>query len=256
MEFASIRFSTANGVARIELNRPQVLNALNRQLIDELTLALAEVRVACDIRALIVSGTGGNFAAGADIAEMVDLDPEGAAAFSFSPAYDALASLPVPVIAAVDGYALGGGLELALACDIRICTPKARFGLPEIKIGIFPGAGGTQRLPRLIGHGRAREMIYTGKMIDAATAVSWGLCSQVIEDDLGAASAALAARIAGGPPLALAAAKAAMENGMQTGLGDAIAQESALWAGLFTSTDQKEGMRTFMEKRKPLFRGK
>lgn len=256
MTFETITFSITDNIARIVLNRPTVLNALNRRLVDELDLALAEVRVAQETRVVVVSGAGGHFAAGADIAEMVEQDTDAAEAFSFSPTYNTIASLPVPVIAAIDGYALGGGLELALSCDIRICTPTARFGLPEVKVGVFPGAGGTQRLPRLIGQGRAREMIYTGRLIDAETAQSWGLCNQIVDGDLEDAAMQIAVQIAAGPPLAVAAAKTAMEDGMQMGLDDAITQEGALWAGLFASEDQKEGMRAFMEKRKPTFLGK
>ena len=174
MDFETITYSVTEQVARIGLNRPKVLNALNRRLVGELDRAASEIAASKEVRAVVVTGEGGNFAAGADISEMVDLAPSEASSFGFSPVFNSLADLPMPVIAAMDGFALGGGLELALACDLRICTAGARFGLPEIKLGIFPGAGGTQRLPRLVGHGRAKELIYTGRIIDADTAFCLG----------------------------------------------------------------------------------
>lgn len=256
MDFETITFSITGKVARIGLNRPAVLNALNRRLVDELDLAISRIAASGQIGALVVIGEGGNFAAGADISEMVGLDPAGAAAFGFSPTFNALSAVSVPVIAAVDGFALGGGLELALACDLRICTPGARFGLPEIKLGIFPGAGGTQRLPRLIGCGRAQELIYTGKIIDAETAVAWGLCNEMVDADLEQRAMRMAEKIAAGPPLAMAGAKHAIGAGAQTDLARGIALEAERWSALFSSRDQKEGMLAFMEKRKPVFTGK
>jgi enoyl-CoA hydratase len=245
MAYETLTFSQNNGITAIGLNRPKVLNALNLNLIRELENAIATVAGSGDTRALILFGEGSHFAAGADIAEMTDLNPARAAQFSFTPVFNALSALSMPVIAAIDGYALGGGLELALACDIRICTSSAKFGLPEVTVGVFPGAGGTQRLPKLIGPGRAAELIFTGRIIDAKTALEWGICSHLVESDVKVAGMDLAGKIAMGPPLAIAAAKSAMKAG----------QESKLWAGLFASHDQKEGMAAFLDKRKPVFNG-
>ena len=255
MDFETINLSVRDGIARIAINRPKVLNALNRQVITELDKAASKVRLAEDIRVLIITGEGGNFAAGADISEMVDLDQMSAAEFSFNPTFNDIEALPIPVIAAVDGYALGGGLELALACDIRLCSSKAKFGLPEIRIGIFPGAGGTQRLPRIIGHGRARELIYTGRQVDAQTAEAWGLCNFVVDENLEEEAFKLAKRIASGPPLALKVAKAAIRAGAEKGIVDGVVQEAIYWNYLFSTKDQKEGMKAFLEKRKPHFCG-
>lgn len=256
MSFETITFGITDQVARIGLNRSKVLNALNRRLVDELAQAVSQVGASGEIRAAVVIGEGENFAAGADVSEMVNLDQAEAAAFGFSPTFNALADLPIPVIAAVDGFALGGGLELAMACDLRICTSKARFGLPEIKLGIFPGAGGTQRLPRLIGQGRARELIYTGRIIDAETALNWGLCNKLVSDDLEGQALQLAARIVSGPPLAMAGAKHVISSGAQIDLAQGIALEAERWSSLFSSHDQKEGMLAFIEKRKPVFTGR
>ena len=255
MAYETLTFSQDNGITAIGLNRPKVLNALNQNLIRELENAIATVAGSGDTRALILFGEGGHFAAGADIAEMTDLNPTRAAQFSFTPVFNALAALSMPVIAAIDGYALGGGLELALACDIRICTSSAKFGLPEVTVGVFPGAGGTQRLPRLIGPGRAAELIFTGRIIDAKTALEWGICSHLIESDVKVAGMGLAGKIAMGPPLAIAAAKSAMKAGQEEGFSSGLTQESKLWARLFASHDQKEGMAAFLDKRKPVFNG-
>ncbi len=239
----------------IGLNRTNVMNALNLELIRELDRVVSAVAESQEIRALVIHGEGDHFAAGADISEMANIGPEQAARFSFNPIFNGLAALPMPVIAAIDGYALGGGLELALACDIRICSATARFGLPEVNVGIFPGAGGTQRLPLLIGAGRAADLIYTGKIITAETAVSWGLCSRMVDKDVKQAGIDLANCIAAGPPLALAGAKSALQTGITQDFNAGIARESELWAGLFSSRDQKEGMTAFLEKRKPVFNG-
>ncbi|MCP4131483.1 MAG: hypothetical protein GY754_10940 [bacterium] len=255
MDYKHIKVSIENGIAHILLNRPDVLNALNRDLVTELGYACDHVS---EQKALVViiSGKGGNFAAGADVAEMVEQNPLQARSFSFNPVFNKLEELRIPVIAAISGYALGGGLELALACDFRICSKDAKLGLPEIKLGIFPGAGGTQRLPRLIGTSRAKEIIFLGQPVDAEAALGFGLCSKVAEGDPVEAAMELAETLKKRPGIALAYAKQAIHLGGGTSLKEGIEFEAALWADLFSTDDQKEGMKAFLEKRKPVFNGK
>lgn len=255
MDYRHIKYTCDNGVAGIVLDRPDVLNALNRDMVTEIRDAAGRVAESKDARALVVSGAGGNFAAGADIEPMADLAPEGARAFCFNDAFNAVENLPVPVIAAVNGFCLGGGLELALVCDFRVCAPGATLGSPEIRLGIFPGAGGTQRLPRLVGTGRAKEMIFFGKSIDAQTALAWGLCDRIAEDPL-AEALSMAQRLAAGPTAALRLAKKAINYGAGRDIAAGLACEEDAWAELFLTADQKEGMRAFLDKRKPVFKGK
>lgn len=255
MEYTHIRYACERGVARIVLDRPDVLNALSRDMVTEIRDAAGRIAGSREARVLVVAGTGGNFAAGADIAPMADLAPDGARAFCFNDAFNAIENLPVPVIAAITGYCLGGGLELACVCDLRVCSTGATFGSPEIRLGIFPGAGGTQRLPRLIGAARAKEMIYFGGSIDAQTALAWGLCDRIVDDPL-AEAFSMAARLAAGPAAALRGAKKAINFGIGRDIDTGLACEEEAWAGLFTTADQKEGMKAFLEKRKPVFTGK
>jgi enoyl-CoA hydratase len=233
-----------------------VLNALNRDLVTELGSLIDELTADRTIRALIITGTGKNFAAGADIANMVELAPSEARAFSFSGVFDKIEGLPIPVFAAIQGYALGGGLELALACDFRICSTTAKLGLPEIKLGIMPGAGGTQRLPKLIGLSRAREMIYFGTIIDAEKALQWGLCDRVVDGDPAEHAKSMAEKLLEKSPIALEAAKKSVNFVNDADMASGIAYEAVVWADLFSTADQKEGMRAFLEKRKPNFTGK
>lgn len=256
MEYENILVHQEGDITHIVINRPGVLNALNRPLVEELGRAVGKIRADGSARVLILSGSEGNFAAGADVAPMVDLSPVEAEAFCFNDVFNAIEALPLPVIAAVSGFALGGGMELALACDFRICGKNAKMGFPEIKLGIFPGAGGTQRLPRLIGVGRAREMIYLGETIDADTALQYGLCNRVVGGDPVDEAFITAEKLASRPPVALAGVKGVITYGMTTGLNESIAFEQRAWADLFSTADQKEGMKAFLEKRKPCFRGK
>ncbi|MBN1534467.1 MAG: enoyl-CoA hydratase/isomerase family protein [Spirochaetes bacterium] len=255
MEYRNLILKTEGAVASILLNRPEVMNALNREMVTELNDAVVALGGDKSVRALVISGSGGNFAAGADIIPMADQTPGEARAFSFNGAYNAIEELHVPVIAAISGYALGGGLELALACDLRICSSEAKLGLPEIKVGIFPGAGGTQRLPKLIGAGRAKEMIFTGIPVDAATALSFGLCNRVVQGDPLAEALNLAKMFIERPAAALAHAKRAVNFGVGRDLDAGIRYEAETWADLFCTEDQREGMRAFIEKRKPNFKG-
>lgn len=256
MEYKNIMVRHKGTVMHIVLNRPGVLNALNRSLVDELGHAVGMIGVEGSARVLIISGSGGNFAAGADVAPMIDLSPVEAEAFCFNDVFNAIEALQVPVIAAIAGFALGGGMELALACDFRICGKNAKMGFPEIKLGIFPGAGGTQRLPRLIGVGRAREMIYLGETIDADTALQYGLCNRVVAGDPVDEAMRMAETLVFRPPVALARVKEVINFGMNAGLREGIAFEQAVWADLFSTVDQKVGMQAFLEKRMPDFQGK
>jgi enoyl-CoA hydratase len=256
MDYKHIRFNSGGPVAHIILNRPKVLNALNREMVDEILDAAGCIAGNDEIRALVISGSENNFAAGADIGPMVDLTPAAVPGFAYNDAFNALEDLPVPVIAAIAGFALGGGLELALACDFRICSKDAKLGSPEIKLGIFPGAGGTQRLPRLIGPSRAKEMIFLGRNIDAETALRFGLCDRVVEGDPVSAALAMAEQLAKQAPVALRIAKRVINFGLGRDIKTGVACEEKGFAELFTTADQKEGMKAFLEKRKPEFTGK
>ncbi|HSA13567.1 MAG TPA: enoyl-CoA hydratase/isomerase family protein [Spirochaetota bacterium] len=256
MDYKTIKFITDSHIAQIVLNRPASLNALNRDMWHDMLDAVKRTAADDSVRAVVISGAEGNFAAGGDIADMVDLTPLEAARFVFHPVFNAIEDLPVPVIAAVSGYALGGGMELALACDFRIFSETASAGFPEINLGIFPGAGGTQRLPLLIGLSRAKELIFTGQRIDARKALEWGLCDRLVAGDPLPAALEMAANFAKKSPVALKAAKRVMNFGAIRGMRASIPFEEEAWAGIFSSEDQKEGMRAFLEKRKPAFKGK
>lgn len=248
----SVQYSEA--VATIVIDRPEALNALNRELIDEMEQCLTDIESRREIKCVILYGHK-NFAAGADIAKMADCTPEEAKAFAFSPTYNHLSRLLIPTIAAMEGYALGGGLELALACDIRICGESAKLGFPEITLGIMPGAGGTVRAPRLIGSAKAMEMIFTGSALSAVDAEKIGLVNQVVADEeVLAAAQKMARKIASRSRVALEVAKKTILAGMDIAAFEtAIEVESENWSGMFNTYDQKEGMHAFLEKRKPQF---
>ena len=245
------------GIAVISVDRPEALNALSREIIDHMDKLVEEVKEDKEIRCLILHSRK-HFAAGADIKNMIECDEEAAKAFLFSPTYDKIADLPIPVIAAIEGYALGGGMELAMTADIRIAGESAKMGFPEITLGIMPGAGGTIRVPNVIGEARAKELIFTGKMIDARKAEFMGLVNDVVPDDQVLEEAMKLARtLCRRAPIALAMAKKTMKAGREEpDQKKGIAMEAANWAKLFTTEDQKEGMRAFIEKRKPDFKNK
>jgi enoyl-CoA hydratase len=248
-----------DGIAVITINRPDKLNALNAATVRRLDDVLREAHADPAIRALILTGAGEKaFVAGADIAELARMGPvdgvqvsrAGQATFRF------LERMPKPVIAAVNGFALGGGLELALACHIRIASSRAKFGLPEVKLGIIPGYGGTIRLARLVGRGRALELILTGDMIDAAEAHRIGLVNRVEEPAaVFVAAQAMARTMIVNGPVALALALESVDRGMSTTLDDAQMLESSLFGLLASTQDMREGMQAFLEKRTPQFRG-
>jgi enoyl-CoA hydratase len=247
------------GVATVVVNRPDKLNALNRAVIDELADAVEGLDRGARPRAAILTGAGDRaFVAGADIAAMSEMGT--AAAKSFSDAGHAVCTrieqAPFPFIAQVNGFALGGGTELALACDFIYASDKAKFGQPEVGLGLMPGFGGTQRLARRIGQGLAREIIYTGDPIGAERALEIGLVNAVVpHTELAARVLAVAKKIASRGPLAVAASKRAILRGFEADLAGGCELEAQAFAALFGSNDQKEGTRAFLEKRQPAFNG-
>lgn len=259
-EYKSILVSEQDGIAKITVNRPDKLNALNRAVIDELTDAIRAVSRSSGPRVAILTGAGDKaFVAGADIAEMSTLSTSEAKLFS--DAGHGLCALietaPCPFIAQVSGFALGGGCELALACDFIYASDKARFGQPEVNLGLMPGFGGTQRLAYRVGPGRARELIYTGEMINAEQALAWGLANQVFPlGDLEAKVLAVAQKIASRAPLGVSSSKRAILRGALAGTASGCELEATAFAALFGSADQKEGTKAFLEKRPPGFQGR
>jgi enoyl-CoA hydratase len=247
----------ARRVALVRLNRPRQLNALNGEVMDQLCDALESLDRDEAIRCIVVTGNERAFAAGADIAEMATATPIDMLRTNRIAQWDRVRRISTPVIAAVSGWCLGGGCELAMALDTIVAGESARFGQPEINLGVIPGAGGTQRLTRAIGKSRAMEMILTGEPIDAREALRLGLVSRVVPDELLVEDAlALAASIATKSPLALRLAKEAVNVAYEMGLTDALAHERRLFYLLFASEDQKEGMAAFVEKRSPDFKGR
>ena len=235
-------------VGIIRLDRPPV-NAINSAMHAQIAAAAAEVDADPSVRAVVVHGGRKAFAAGADISEMVGMGPAEIAVFGkgLTLAIDAVARIGKPVIAAVTGYALGGGLELALAADFRVVADDALLGLPEITLGVIPGAGGTQRLPRLIGITKAKEMIYSGRPVKGAAAVEIGLASRCVPgDDVLETALEWAGRFAAGATVALGAAKSAIDDGMDVDLATGLRFEAAKFASLFASQDQKAGMTSFL----------
>jgi len=253
-----VSLTREGAIAWITLLRPDKLNALNQELLSQGLEVVRQVAVEAEIRCLVLRGAGRAFSAGADLSMMQDLGPvQAQRRFSTGSFWQAIEDLPQPTIAAVHGYCLGGGCELALACDFRLAADNARFGQPEIKVGVFPGAGGTQRLPRLIGMGRAKELVFLGEPIDAAEAYRIGLVNRVVApDQLEAEARRWAAKLAQLPPLALRAAKNAMNRGRDLDLPTALELERLQFSVLFGTEDQKEGMRAFLEKRPPSFQGR
>jgi enoyl-CoA hydratase len=244
-------------VALVRLNRPKQLNALNGPFMDELCGAMEALDRDDAIRVLVVTGNERAFAAGADIGEMAGASPIDMLRTNRIAQWDRVRRISKPVIAAVAGWCLGGGCELAMALDLIVAAESARFGQPEINIGVIPGAGGTQRLTRAVGKSTAMQMILTGEPIDAREAHRLGLVARVVPDELLVEDAlALAAKIATKSPLALRMAKEAVNAAFEMSLTDALAHERRLFYLLFASDDQKEGMAAFLEKREPHFTGR
>lgn len=260
MSFETITLVREEAVAVVTINRPKSLNALNRQTIAELSRAVDEIAADPALRGVILTGAGEKaFVAGGDIAEMAALTPPEALAFSLAGhrLCNQLEALPIPTLAAVNGFALGGGCELAMACDLILASEKARFGQPEVSLGVIPGFGGTSRLARAVGGQRARELIFTGDTLDASGALAIGLCVAIVPaDQLLARCRDLLRRVAQKGPLAIAQAKRILRAGADLPLDAANALESQAFATLFGSTDQQEGMRAFLEKRQAQFTGR
>lgn len=256
----NVRFEKEGPIATITIDRPKALNALNYATLQELLHCFQRLEGEQDIRAVILTGGGEKaFVAGADISYMQELNALEAAQFADlgHAVMAAVEQVPQPVIAAVNGFALGGGCELALACDIRIAAEHAKFGQPEVNLGVIPGFGGTQRLPRLIGKGRACELLYTGAIIDAAEALRIGLVNRVVPmGRLIETCRELATTIAAKGPIAIRLCKETINNGMEMDLSRANRYEAVQFSQCFASADQKEGMRAFLEKRGAVFQGR
>ena len=244
-----VRLDIDQAVAVIRLDRPP-MNALNAQVQDEIAAAAAQVTADHDVRAVIIYGGAKVFAAGADIKEMAEASYATMAADTrrLQDAFTAVAKIPKPVVAAITGYALGGGLELALCADFRVAGESARVGQPEILLGVIPGAGGTQRLPRLVGPARAKDIVYTGRFVTAPEALAIGLVDKVVPDaEVYQAAREMVNRYSGGPAVALRAAKQAIDEGLDVDLDSGLEIERLNFAGLFATEDQRTGMRSFVE---------
>lgn len=260
MDYQTLLLEISDSIATVTINRPQSLNALNSDVLQELECVFCELEGDSSVKVVILTGAGEKaFVAGADIKEMAELTACQGHAFARQGQQVLLAieKMSKPVIAAVNGFALGGGLELALACDFIYASEKARFGFPEVTLGVIPGFGGTQNLARLIGKSRANELIFTGKMIDAPKAWSWGIVNEICP----AGELLTTARVTAGTigkvgTLAVSYAKDAIANGLNMSKEDGCRYEASLFGVLFASADQKEGMAAFVDKRKATFSGK
>ncbi len=258
MHLENLLYEKEADIGIITLNRPKVYNATNTELLGELDALMQAIDRDDEIRAVVLTGGEKVFAAGGDIEFMSRATPLEMEAFIGlgHKAYDKIDNSDKPVIAAIAGMALGGGCELALACDIRISTEDAKFGQPEINLGIIPGAGGTQRLTRTVGPGWAKYLIMTGKIIDAQQALNIGLVTEIVPpDQLMTKAKKMARELASKSPVAMRLAKSSINNGANSSLSSALLYEQKVWAFLFATEDQKEGMNAFLEKRKPQFKG-
>ncbi|MFB3926217.1 MAG: enoyl-CoA hydratase/isomerase family protein [Syntrophales bacterium] len=260
MAYNTIIYEKSEGIGTITLNRPRSMNALSSELFREMAEVLGQISADPEVRVVILTGSEKFFAAGADITEIRNIS-SAVEAHAFirgaHAVFNGLEDLEKPVIAAISGLALGGGCELLLACDIRICAENAVFGQPEIKIGVIPGAGGTQRLPRTIGVTKAKELLYTGDTMDAGEALRVGLVCRVVPVGKVLEEArAIAKKIAQQPGVALRVTKDVVNTGLSLDLKSALAYEARCFEMLFDTEDQKEGMAAFVEKRKPNFKGR
>ena len=260
MSYQNLLLEVRDRIGRITVNRPEKLNALNRATLEELDLAFRGMAADPSVGAIILTGSGTKaFVAGADINELARLSPVEGREFALfgQEVLHRIETLGKPVLAAVNGYALGGGCEIALACTLRIASSAAKFGQPEVNLGIIPGYGGTQRLARLVGRGKAQEMILTGEMIDAVEAHRIGLANQVVApDELMPRTESLAGTILSRGPLAVRYALDAIQRGLSMCLQEGLAYEASLFSVLCGSEDMKEGTKAFLEKRKADFRGR
>jgi len=259
MEFKNIIYEKSEGIATITLNRPEALNAFSKETVEEIVQALEDIKNDENIRVVVLTGAGEKaFSAGANIKTMVGMTALKARELSFMGEKLCLAfeNLEKPVIAALNGYALGGGLEVAMSCDLRIASENARMGQTEVNIGLIPGWGGTQRLTRLIGKTKAKELVFTGRMIDAKTAEQLGIINMVVPPDkFKEAVRQFALELASKPPVALKVAKALINKGADIGLDSALELEREGLGVVASTEDLKEGVSAFIEKRKPVFKG-
>ncbi len=257
MSYRTIQTETHGRVGLVRLHRPEALNALNAELIAELEAALDVFEADADIGCMVLTGSLKAFAAGADIKEMQDKSFLDAFLSDFLGRWDSVTRMRKPIVAAVSGFALGGGCELAMMCDFILAADNAMFGQPEIKLGVIPGAGGTQRLTRAVGKAKAMELILTGRSMDAEEAERAGLVSRIVPvDDLLAEAVATAQKIAAMSLPATIAAKEAVNRAYETTLAEGVRQERRLFYSLFATQDQKEGMTAFVEKRRPEFKNR
>jgi enoyl-CoA hydratase/carnithine racemase len=244
-----VTLTVEDGVGTIRLDRPK-MNAINEQLHWEVRAAAQEAGERSDVRSVVLYGGERVFAAGADIKQMSQLDGAAMSSWGYelTASFTAVAHIAKPVIAAITGYALGGGYELALCADFRVLGASAKIGQPEILLGVIPGAGGTQRLARLVGPAKAKDLVFTGRHVGAEEALEIGLADAVVPDaEVYDTAVAMAKKFAAGPPLALASAKRAIDHGLDLPLGEGLALETRLFAELFDTEDQKTGMRSFLE---------
>lgn len=258
-KFDNLKFEKEGSFAIITISRPEALNALNANLLNELDRAASIVKGDSSIDVLIITGEGKAFVAGADIAAMKDLDSEKGRKWGElgSSVFRKIELLDIPVIAAVNGFALGGGCELAMCCDIRIASENAKFGQPEVSLGITPGYSGCVRLPRIVGPGKAKELIYTADVISASEAEKIGLVNKVVSaDELMDTAKAMAKKIISRARLAVSYSKMAINRSMEADIDTAIAFENQVFGMCFSTEDQTEGMTAFIEKRKPEFKSK
>ncbi|MBW2031881.1 MAG: enoyl-CoA hydratase/isomerase family protein [Deltaproteobacteria bacterium] len=255
MAYENIVFKKEGAIATIIFSRPEALNALNNQTRSEFKEALEEVKGDDSIRAVILTGEGRAFIAGSDIKELKDTTP--LQAHDIKRLGEMIEELEKPVIAAVNGFALGGGCEIVMACDIIIASDKAKFGQPEVNIGVIPGGGGTQRLQRMVGVHRAKELIFTGDIIDAREAERIGLVNKVVPaEELMTKATEIARKISKKSPAAIRLAKAAINRGMRTDLGAGLAYERELYSLSLSTDDKIEGINAFIEKREPKYKGR
>lgn len=259
MDYNTIKYEVNEHIAKITMNRPKALNALNSEVLDELDKCLDEIKANNDLRVLIITGEGRSFIAGADIKEMSELGGLEAKAFGNKglSVFRKIETLPIPVIAAVNGFALGGGCELAMSCDIRIASNKALFGQPEVGLGLIPGFGGTQRLQRLVGQGWAKYLIYSAENIKADKALEIGLVQDVVEvEELEERVNTLAKAIASKAPIAEKLAKEAINQGAQVDIDQAMKIEENAFGLVFTTEDKNIGTQAFINKEKAEFQNK
>ncbi|EFI41763.1 MULTISPECIES: enoyl-CoA hydratase-related protein [Peptoniphilus] len=258
MDYKFLDCKKDDGIFTIKICKEKTLNALNTELMAEIDSIFTEILEMDDVEVVIITGSGKAFVAGADISHMANIDTKEAFAFAKAgtTAFAKIERLNKPVIAAINGFALGGGCELALSCDIRIASLNAKLGLPEVSLGIIPGFGGTQRLPRTVGISKAKELIYTGEFISAEEALKIGLISQVVEpEELMDKALEIAAKIIKNSKLAVRYAKEAINTGLQADIATGMNIESANFALCFATEDQKEGMTSFLNKKAPKFSG-